>query len=145
MPRPVLLVVDADEEARQVMERDLDQRYGARYRVLGVTSGHGALEALRRLRADDEPVALLLVDQRLPDMTGIELLERASTVAPDAKRTLLTTYRDAEAVINALKRVRIDHYVTKPWQPPERNLYPMLDDLLTDWEADSASPSRACA
>ena len=75
MPRPVLLVVDADEEARQVMERDLDQRYGARYRILGVTSGHGALEALRRLRAADEPVALLLVDQRLPDMTGIELLE----------------------------------------------------------------------
>jgi thioredoxin reductase (NADPH) len=140
MPRPVLLVVDADEEARQLMERDLDQRYGGRYRVLGVTSGHGALEALRRLRADDEPVALLLVDQRLPDMTGIELLEQASTVAPDAKRTLLTTYIDAEAVINVLRRVRIDHYVTKPWQPRERNLYPMLDDLLTDWEAGFRPP-----
>jgi thioredoxin reductase (NADPH) len=135
MPKPVILVVDDDETARYRLERDLDHRYGERYRIVGVPTGRAALDRLSRLAADNAAVALLLVDQRLVDMTGIELIQQASAVAPVAKRVLLTTYQDSEAAVAAIKRLTIDHYLLKPWQPPEQNLYPALDDLLVDWEA----------
>jgi thioredoxin reductase (NADPH) len=135
MSKPVVLIVDDDEAARYQLERDLDRRYGDGYRIVGVPTGRAALDRLRRLAADSTPVALLLVDQRLVDMTGIALIEQASGVAPVAKRVLVTTYRDSEAAVTALKRSTIDHYLLKPWPRPEQDLYPALDDLLVDWEA----------
>jgi thioredoxin reductase (NADPH) len=135
MSRPVLLVVDDDEPALRLIERDLRGRYGDRYRVHGTTSPREALETLRKLKADGETVALLLADQRMPDVTGIEFLEQAVTLFPVAKRVLLTVYEDTEAAIRAIKTVGIDHYLVKPGQPPEQHLYPVLDDLLIDWEA----------
>ena len=118
MARPVVLVVDDDESARYHLERDLERRYGKRYRIVGVSSGSAAVDRLRHLAAGNEPVALLLVDQRMSDMTGVELIEQGRTLVPLAKRVLLTTYPDGEAAIAAMKRLTIDHYVLKPWQPP---------------------------
>jgi thioredoxin reductase (NADPH) len=137
MPKAVLLAVDDDEQELRLLERDLERAYAERYRVLGARSGREALAQLRQLQRSHEPVALLLVDQRMPDVTGVELLAQAIAIVPDAKRVLLTTYADAPAVISAIKTVRIDHYVIKPWQPPEQNLYPALNDLLTAWETSS--------
>jgi thioredoxin reductase (NADPH) len=139
---PVLLVVDHDEEARRQMARDLERQYGPRYRVLAAPSGAQALDTVRRLGAAGEPVALLVVEQRLPGLSGVELLRQAIALVPDARRVLVTTYADAGSVIAALRTVGIDHHLLKPWQPPEQNLYPVLDDLLADWEA-SARPARA--
>jgi thioredoxin reductase (NADPH) len=102
------------------MERDLERAYGERYRVLVAPSGREALERLRQAKASNEPVALLLADQGMPDMTGVEFLEQAATLFPNAKRALLTAYRDAEAAIGAIKKMGIDHYLMKPWQPPSR-------------------------
>jgi thioredoxin reductase (NADPH) len=135
MFKPVILIVDDDETGRYTLERDLDRRYGHRYRIMGVPTGRAALDRLNRLAADRQPVALLVVDHRIVDMTGLELMEQASALAPVAKRVLLTTYGDSEAAVAAIKRLTIDHYLLKPWQPPEQHLYPALDDLLTDWEA----------
>jgi thioredoxin reductase (NADPH) len=130
----VLFVVEPDAATRQLLERDLQREYRERYRILAAASGREGLDRLRRLSADQAVVALLLADQRLPDMGGVEFVEQASTLFPGARRVLLTAYADAEAAIRALKTVRIDHYLLQPWQPAEQNLYPVLDDLLVDWE-----------
>ena len=140
MPKPILFVVDDDEEELRLLERDLEREYGERYRVLGGTSGREALEKLRQLKNNSEPVALLLADWRMPQMNGIEFLDQAVTLFPDAKRVLLTTYTENEAAISAIKTVGIDHYLMKPCQPPEQNLYPALKDLLADWEACPLPP-----
>ena len=122
MPKPILFVVDDDEEELRLLERDLEREYGERYRVLGATSGREALKKLRQLKNNSEPVALLLADWRMPQMNGIEFLDQAVTLFPDAKRALLTAYTEDEAAISAIKTVGIDHYLTKPLQPPEQNL-----------------------
>jgi thioredoxin reductase (NADPH) len=140
MPKPVILVVDEDEEARRLMERDVAREYGERYGVMGAPSGREALIKLRELRLYDEPVALLLIDWRLADMTAVVFLQQAIKLFPDAKRVLLASYADADAAIGAMKVVRIDHYLAKPWQPAEENLYPVLKDLLADWEACARPP-----
>ena len=119
----------------QAIERDLRGHYAAGYRVMSAESGGGALELLQELLLRDEPVALFVVDQRMPGMTGIEFLTRARETFPDAKRTLLTAYADTEAAIRAINEVDLDHYIMKPWHPPEERLYPILDDLLDDWRA----------
>jgi thioredoxin reductase (NADPH) len=137
MPKATLLAVTGDEQELRVLAHDLECAYGSRYRVLGASSAGEALETLRREKLGGEAVALLLVDQRLPQGSGLELLEQASTLVPEAKRVLLTTFADAQAVIGAIKKARIDHYVVKPWQPPEENLYPALNDLLSGWEPSS--------
>ena len=137
MPKAALLAVTGDEQELRVLAHDLECAYGSRYRVLGASSAGEALETLRREKIGGEAVALLLVDQRLPQGSGLELLEQASTLVPEAKRVLLTTFADAQAVIGAIKKARIDHYVVKPWQPPEENLYPALNDLLSGWEPSS--------
>jgi thioredoxin reductase (NADPH) len=134
MSKPVILVVDDDEEELQRLKRDLERVYGQRYRILGATSGSEALNHLRQLKQNDEQVALLLADHYMPQMSGIELLREARAFFPDARRVLLTTLREEEAAISAIKKERIDHYLLKPWQPPEQNLYPALRDLLADWE-----------
>jgi thioredoxin reductase (NADPH) len=136
MPRPSLLTVDDDSDVLRSVERDLKQRYREKYRVLSVDSGTKAIDLLRRLLQRGEEVALLLVDHRMPQMNGIETLTEAIKLFPDAKRVLLTAYADTEAAIKAINEVQLNHYLLKPWHPPEEHLYPVLDDLLDDWYAD---------
>jgi thioredoxin reductase (NADPH) len=140
MPKPVMLTVDDDPEVLRAIERDLRQRYADRYRVLRADSGKAALEALDQLKKRNEPVALFLVDQRMPQMTGVSFLTAAVKLYPDAKRSLLTAYADTDAAIRAINDAKIHHYLLKPWDPPEQNLYPVLDDLLEDWQAGYHPP-----
>jgi thioredoxin reductase (NADPH) len=138
--RPVILTVDDDVSVSQAVARDLRGRYADRYRVIRATSGAEALTALEELRRRDLPVALILSDHRMPEMTGIEFLERARPIAPDAKLLLLTAYADTDVAIKAINEIGLDHYLMKPWAPPEERLYPVLDDLLDAW--DSANGQR---
>jgi len=140
MAKPVLLTVDDDPEVLRAVERDLRRRYAERFRVLRADSGAVALEALRGLKRRNDAVALLLVDQRMPQMSGVEFLEKALDLYPDAKRVLLTAYADTDAAIQAINDARINHYLLKPWDPPEEHLYPVLDDLLGDWTASFRPP-----
>ena len=122
------------------MERDLRRRYAANYRVLSANSGPAALALLDRLQQRGETVALYLVDYRMPEMSGIEFLAQARSKYPDAKRVLLTAYSDTGAAIRAINEIKLDHYLLKPWDPPEQNLYPVLDDLLGDWMGSYRPP-----
>jgi thioredoxin reductase (NADPH) len=135
--RPVLLAVDDEPSVARAVERDLRRRYGRDYRVLRAGSGEEALNTLREAKLRGTPIALLLVDQRMPGMSGVELLEAALEIAPDAKRALLTAYADTQAAIDAINRVSLDHYLLKPWDPPEEQLYPVVDDLLDAWRAEA--------
>src|SRR5829696_5059996 len=135
MPKPVLLTVDDDREVLRAIERDLRRKYAGDYRVLRAESGPAAMEILRELKLRNNSVALFLVDQRMPGLSGVEFLEQAITLYPDAKRVLLTAYADTDAAIAAINDAGINHYLLKPWDPPEENLYPVLDDLLEDWRA----------
>jgi thioredoxin reductase (NADPH) len=135
MSKPVILAVDDDREVLSAVERDLRQKYRNDYRVIAVQSGEKALEAATELKRRGAAIALFLVDQRMPDMTGTEFLTQARVLYPDAKRTLLTAYSDSEAAIAAINAVGLDYYLMKPWDPPERCLYPVLDELLADWSA----------
>jgi len=135
MAKPVLLTVDDDPEVLRAVERDLRKKYADRYRVVRADSGASALRSLETLKRRNEAVALLLVDQRMPEMSGVEFLNKAIAVYPEAKRVLLTAYADTDAAIQAINKARIQHYLLKPWDPPEDQLYPVLDDLLEDWQA----------
>src|SRR6266446_5020142 len=135
MPKPVIWTVDDDPDVLRAVERDLRRHYGDRYRVISADSGISALEAVKQLKLRNEPVALFLVDQRMPRMSGVEFLEKAIELYPDAKRALLTAYGDTDAAIRAINNVHIDHYLMKPWDPPEERLYGVVDDLLDDWQA----------
>ena len=135
MAKPVIWTVDDDPDVLRAVERDLRRRYGDRYRVISADSGPSALDATRRLKLRNEPVALFLVDQRMPHMSGVEFLEKAIELYPDSKRALLTAYADTDAAIRAINSVHIDHYLMKPWDPPEERLYGVVDDLLDDWQA----------
>lgn len=134
-PRPVLLTVDDDPDVLHAVERDLRRQYASTYRVVRAGSGGSALDTLQELKRRAVPVALLLADQRMPGMSGVELLEEAKVLYPDVKSVLLTAYADTDAAIEAINRVRLDYFVLKPWDPPEERLYPVLDDLLDDWWA----------
>jgi len=140
MAKPVIMTIDDDAEVLHAIERDLRRRYSERFRVLRAESGAVALEALKGLNRRNNAVALLLVDQRMPQMTGVEFLEKAIELFPDAKRVLLTAYADTDAAIRAINDARIQHYLLKPWDPPEEHLYPVLDDLLGDWTASFRPP-----
>jgi thioredoxin reductase (NADPH) len=140
MAKPVLLTVDDDPEVLRAVERDLRREYGNRFRVLRANSGESALDALRQLKIRNDPVALLLVDQRMPRMSGVEFIEQANTIYPEAKRALLTAYTDTETAIDAINKARVDYYLMKPWDPPEENFYPVLNDLLDDWIATFRPP-----
>ena len=135
MAKPVLLTVDDDQEVLRAIERDLRRKYASDYRVLRAESGPAAMEIVRELKVRNNSVALFLVDQRMPGLSGVEFLEQALTLYPDAKRVLLTAYADTDAAIAAINEAGIDHYLLKPWHPPEENLYPVLDELLEDWQA----------
>ncbi len=130
-----MISVDDDPGVSRAVQRDLRRRYGERFRVLRAESGSEGLELLSQVHLREEPVALLVADQRMPRMNGVEFLERARELVPDAKRVLLTAYADTQAAIDAINRVALDHYLMKPWDPPEEQLYPVIDDLLSDWQA----------
>ncbi|UYZ62359.1 FAD-dependent oxidoreductase [Hymenobacter weizhouensis] len=134
MKKPVLLAVDDDPQVLSAIDRDLRQEFRRDYRVLRAASGDEALTTIRELKAREEPLALILADQRMPGMEGVELLAEARTLYPDAKRVLLTAYADTEAAIRAINSARLDHYLMKPWDPPQQLLYPTLHDLLKAWE-----------
>jgi len=140
MRKPVILTVDDDLDVLHAIERDLKKRYEERYRVLRAESGRVALDLLRRLQQRNDPVALLLVDHRMPQMNGVEMLQEAIKLYPNAKRTLLTAYADTDAAIKAINDVQLNHYLLKPWDPPEQQLFPVLDDLLNDWYAGFHPP-----
>jgi thioredoxin reductase (NADPH) len=135
MAKPFIWTVDDDPDVLRAVERDLRRHYGDRYKVISADSGASALEGVKQLKLRNEPVALFLVDQRMPGMSGVEFLEKAIEFFPDAKRALLTAYADTDAAIRAINSVHIDHYLMKPWDPPEERLYGVVDDLLDDWQA----------
>ncbi|WP_448268365.1 FAD-dependent oxidoreductase [Nostoc sp. DSM 114159] len=140
MAKPAILTVDDDPEVLQAVSRDLRHQYGDRFRIVRADSGIAALDVVQQLKLRNESVALFLVDQRMPQMGGVEFLEQAKSIFPDAKRALLTAYADTDAAIKSINSARLDYYLLKPWNPPEERLYPVLDDLLDDWLAGFRPP-----
>ncbi|MCH0566587.1 MULTISPECIES: FAD-dependent oxidoreductase [unclassified Streptomyces] len=138
--RTVILTVDDDPGVSRAVARDLRRRYGGSYRVVRAESGESALQALRELKLRGDLVAVILADYRMPQMNGVEFLERAMDVYPGARRVLLTAYADTNAAIDAINVVDLDHYLLKPWDPPEEKLYPVLDDLLQAWRCSDFRP-----
>lgn len=133
--RPAIIVVDDDPAVLQAIARDLRKQYGDRFRITRAESGATALDVVRQLKLRGDAVALFLVDQRMPEMSGVEFLEQASEIFPMAKRALLTAYADTNAAIDSINKAQLDYYLLKPWDPPEEKLYPVLDDLIHDWQA----------
>ena len=140
MPKPILLSVDDDSDVLRAIERDLRSQYGAEYRIIGSDSPEGALDLLKQLKLRNDSVALLLADQRMPRMDGVEFLQAAMVIYPSAKRALLTAYADTNAAISAINQASINFFFLKPWDPPTEHLYPQLDDLLDDWQASFHPP-----
>ncbi len=138
-PRPAILVVDDEPSVLRAVQRDLRRRFGEDYRVLRAESAAQALELLDELGRRGEPVALLVADQRMPQMDGVQFLTQARTRVPDARKVLLTAYADTEAAIKAINDVALDYYLLKPWDPPEEKLYPVVCDLLEDWKAQASA------
>ncbi len=136
----MILSVDDDPEVLGAIERDLRQHYRSDYRVVRAGSGREALDAARQLKQRGTPIALFLVDERMPEMTGTELLREARKLHPESRKVLLTAYADTEAAIRGINDVGLDHYLLKPWDPPDEHLYPVLDDLLSDWSANVRFP-----
>ena len=136
--RPAIVAVDDEPAVLAAVARDLRRRFGERYRIVRAQSGDEALGALRELVARGEQVALLVADQRMPGLSGTDYLVEARKLVPDAKRVLLTAYADTEAAIQAINEVDLDYYLRKPWDPPEEQLYPVVEDLLTTWEKSEA-------
>jgi thioredoxin reductase (NADPH) len=132
--KPVIFSIDDDPSVLSAVERDLRAQYGKDYRIIPINSGKAALDYLKKLQQRSETVALFLVDQRMPEMNGVEFLEQAVQTFPQAKRVLLTAYADTEAAISSINEVGLDYYLMKPWHPPEERLYPILDELLEDWK-----------
>ena len=135
MTKPLLLSVDDDSDVLRAIERDLRSQYGGQYRVIGSDSPTDALDLLKELKLRNDSVALLLADQRMPRMDGVEFLREAMEIFPEAKRALLTAYADTNAAISAINQASINYFFLKPWDPPTEHLYPQLDDLLDDWQA----------
>jgi len=133
MSKPAILTVDDDPMVSAAISRDLRMHYGADYSIVQATSGAQALAVLAKLALRNQPVALIAADQRMPEMTGIEMLERAQTHAPGAKQLLLTAYADTDVAIKAINDIGLDYYLLKPWDPPQERLFPIIDDLLGDW------------
>jgi thioredoxin reductase (NADPH) len=140
MAKPILLSVDDDSDVLRAIERDLRSQYGAEYRVIGSDSPEGALDLLRQLKLRNDSVALLLADQRMPRMDGVEFLQQAMGIFPTAKRALLTAYADTSAAISAINQANLNYFFLKPWDPPAEHLYPQLDDMLDEWQASYRPP-----
>lgn len=140
MPAPIILAVDDDASVLEALVQDLRRNYGEKYRIVRAGSGQAALDTCTQLKDRGDPVALVISDQRMPGMSGVEMLERLQAINPSARRVLLTAYADTEAAIRAINAARIHYYLTKPWDPPEERLYPVLDDLLEDWNEGYKPP-----
>ncbi len=136
MKKPIIFAVDDDPQVLRAVTRDLRKKYRSDYRILSTNSPKEALESLPELKMTGETVALFLSDQRMPEMIGVDFLEQAKSHYPEAKRVLLTAYSDTDAAIKAINEVQLDYYLLKPWDPPEERLYPILDDLLDEWQAN---------
>ena len=140
MGKPIILTVDDDVQVSNAIERDLRNHYRNDYRIISTNSGQQAMETLQELQKRNEQIALFLADQRMPVMEGTEFLAKALNHYPDARKVLLTAYADTQAAIEAINKIGLDYYLMKPWSPPELNLYPVLDDLLNDWQARAEIP-----
>ncbi len=140
MAKPIILTADDEPQVLNAVERDLRNHYKGDYRIIKARSGAEALDALKRLKQRNEAVALFLVDQRMPEMTGTEFLTEAVGLYPDARKVLLTAYADTQAAIDSINTIGLDHYLMKPWDPPEQHLYPVLDDLLSTWWLSAPPP-----
>jgi thioredoxin reductase (NADPH) len=140
MAAPAIVTVDDEPEVLRAVERDLRRKYGKDYRILGTDSGPGAVDLLKQLKTRGDSVALMLADQRMPRMSGLEVLGESMLLFPQAKRALLTAYADTNAAIAAINTAKVHYYLLKPWDPPEEKLYPVLDDLLEDWQAEYRAP-----
>ena len=140
MAKPVILTLDDEAGVLDAVERDLRRHYRGDYRIIKANNGSEALNTAQELRKREQQIALYLVDQRMPEMTGTEFLVEARKVYPQARKVLLTAYADTEAAISSINEVELDYYLMKPWDPPEQNLYPILDDLLEDWHATVELP-----
>src|SRR5215813_2185207 len=132
-PRPAILTVDDDPDVSRAVARDLRRKYGEQHRVVRAESAEAALEALRQMKLRGDLVAVILADYRMPELNGIEFLERAMDIYPSARRALLTAYADTGAAIEAINVVDVDHYLLKPWDPPEEKLYPVVDGMVESW------------
>ncbi|MDB4901118.1 MAG: Thioredoxin reductase [Mucilaginibacter sp.] len=136
MERPIIFSIDDDPQVLRAISRDLKKQYGKEYKIISTESASEALESLTDLKNSSDVVAMFVCDQRMPEMEGVDFLEKAIKIFPDAKRILLTAYTDTEAAIKAINDVQLDYYLMKPWDPPEEKLYPVIDDLLDDWQSD---------
>jgi thioredoxin reductase (NADPH) len=140
MEKASILAIDDDRGVLNSVERDLRQKYGRDYRILKAESGAAGLDVLKQLKQRGNMVALFVVDQRMPQMSGVEFLEEAIRIFPEARKVLLTAYADTEAAINAINKVSLDYYLMKPWDPPEENFYPVLDGLIDEWKTNVLLP-----
>ena len=140
MSRPAIVTVDDDASVSRAVARDLRRQYGDENRIVRGESGEQVLEALRELKLRGEQVAVILADYRMPQMNGIEFLEQAMDLFPNARRALLTAYADTDAAIQAINVVDVDHYLLKPWDPPEEKLYPVVDTMIETWSATVHDP-----
>ncbi len=140
MPKPIILAVDDDAQVLSAIASDLRRKYAEKYRIVRAESGEAAFEAVEEIKKRGEVIALILSDQRMPGMGGVELLEKAKAIFPEARRALLTAYADTEAAIRAINTARLDYYLLKPWDPPEQKLYPVLDELLEEWKIGYRPP-----
>ena len=136
MNKPVMLVVDDDPQVLGAVRRDLRGRYRERYTIVSAASGEEALATIRELKVRGDALAIVISDQRMPGMQGTDLLAQSRELYPHAKRVLLTAYSDIDAAIKAINVAQLNHYLTKPWTPPEELLFPVVDDLLDDWQAE---------
>ena len=136
MKKPILFAIDDDPQVLRAVTRDLRSQYRSDFRILSTNSAKEALDTLPELKKQGESVALFLSDQRMPEMIGVDFLEKAKKIFPDARRVLLTAYSDTEAAIKAINEVQLDYYLLKPWDPPEEKLFPVLNDLLEEWQAN---------
>jgi thioredoxin reductase (NADPH) len=136
MEKPIIFSIDDDPQVLRAITRDLKSMYGKEYRIINTTSANEALESLIDLKNSSDVVAMFVCDQRMPEMEGVAFLEKAIKIFPKAKRVLLTAYSDTEAAIKAINDVQLDYYLMKPWDPPAERLYPVIDDLLDDWQSD---------
>ena len=135
MKLPLIIIVDDDEQVLRAIQRDVRNEFRDDYRIIATESPVEALDIVKELKLKNETVALIISDHRMPDMEGIELLGLSRDIYPDAKLILLTAYSDIEAAIRAINDVKLDHYLLKPWSPPEEKLYPVMNDLLDEWQS----------
>ena len=136
LAEPVILLVDDDPQVLAALRRDMRSKYGAEYRVLGANSGQTAIDALKELKARADTLAMVISDQRMPSMLGVDVLKRTREIYPIARRVLLTAYSDIKAAVRAINEAHLDHYLEKPWDPPEERLFPAVDDLLATWHGE---------